>query len=396
MRAAFLPLLDAAPLIAAARMGFATSEGLDIILERESSWASLRDRVAVGHLDAAHMLAPMPIASNLGLTPLAVRLVVPMALGYGGNSLTVSGALAVALVGEHGMPLTGDAASAGAALAKVVRDRSRRGADKLTIGVVHTHSAHYYQIAYWLAVAGVDPVNDVDIVVVPPPLTAPALAGGQIDAFCAGEPWGSFAAREAGGYILLTNESIWRSSPEKVLGVRGAWYEDDRERTLALVRSIYRAAQWCDDADNEADLARLLSGREMLNVDVAVIEEGLSRRRTQGSGKPSGFLTFAQHGAAFPWLSHAAWFYSQMTRWKQTQFSAAGLQIARATYRPDIHRAALKPLAADLPAANSKVEGMLSMPTPAGSSGGRLLLGPDVFFDGKIFDPDKIEDYLEQ
>ena len=75
IRVGFMPLVDCAPVIVAARLGFAEKEGLRLLLARESSWAALRDRISVGHLDAAHMLAPMPIAANLGLMPFAARLV---------------------------------------------------------------------------------------------------------------------------------------------------------------------------------------------------------------------------------------------------------------------------------------------------------------------------------
>lgn len=394
VRAAFMPLLDAAPLIVAARLGFAAKEGVDIALERETSWATLRDRIAVGHLDAAHMLAPMPIASNLGRTALPVRLIVPMALGYGGNTVTVSEALWQELWNGDAEPAASDAALSGAALAKVVGRRKDSGGARLTVGVVHTHSAHFYQIAYWLAACGVDPVRDIDIVVVPPPLTASALARGQIDAFCAGEPWGSIAEREARGRILLTNESIWRSSPEKVVGVRQAWYQEDQERTNALVRGVFKAAAWCDDPLNAGELVQLLASAEGLGLAGDVLSAGLERRRVDRSNPSTGFLAFARQGAAFPWLSHASWFYSQMTRWMQADYCAEGLAVARSTYRPDIHRTALRPLQVDLPSANSKVEGMLKTATPAGSTEGRLMLGPDTFFDGRVFDPDDVASYL--
>ena len=90
IRAGFLPLVDCAPLVVASALGFAEEEGLKLTLAREASWATLRDRIAVRHLDAAHMLAPMPIAANLGLTPLAAPLIAPLALGFGGNTVTVS------------------------------------------------------------------------------------------------------------------------------------------------------------------------------------------------------------------------------------------------------------------------------------------------------------------
>ncbi len=91
--AGFMPLLDSAILVAAKEKGFAAAEGIDLVLVRETSWANIRDRMAVGHFQVAHVLAPMPIASNLGLTPLAVPTIAPMALGLGGNAVTVSNAL---------------------------------------------------------------------------------------------------------------------------------------------------------------------------------------------------------------------------------------------------------------------------------------------------------------
>ena len=60
----FVPLLDASPLIVAHAKGFALKEGLDLRLLREMSWAALRDRISIGHIDAAHMPAPLPIATT--------------------------------------------------------------------------------------------------------------------------------------------------------------------------------------------------------------------------------------------------------------------------------------------------------------------------------------------
>ena len=102
--AGFMPLLDSALLVVAKEMGFAAEQGLDLRLVRESSWANIRDRLAVGHFDVAHMLAPMPIACNLGLTPLAAPTIAPMALGLGGNAVTVSTALWQAMAGAGAQP----------------------------------------------------------------------------------------------------------------------------------------------------------------------------------------------------------------------------------------------------------------------------------------------------
>ena len=90
VRAGFLPLTDAAILIAAREKGFAALEGIDLILHREASWANIRDRLSVGHFQVAHLLAPMPIAAKLGLTPMPLDLIAPMALGLGGNAVTIA------------------------------------------------------------------------------------------------------------------------------------------------------------------------------------------------------------------------------------------------------------------------------------------------------------------
>ena len=49
----FIPLVDAAPLIAAQEMGFAAEEGLALDLVRAPSWSSLRDMLVFGRVEAA-------------------------------------------------------------------------------------------------------------------------------------------------------------------------------------------------------------------------------------------------------------------------------------------------------------------------------------------------------
>ena len=43
LKIGFIPLVDAAPLIAASEMGFAEEEGLALSLSRSPSWSMLRD-----------------------------------------------------------------------------------------------------------------------------------------------------------------------------------------------------------------------------------------------------------------------------------------------------------------------------------------------------------------
>src|SRR4051794_41895089 len=96
----FIPLVDAAALIVAVDRGFTAAEGLDVTLAREVSWSNVRDKLNIGLFDAAHLLAPVAIASSLGLGHVKVPLVASFNLGLNGNAITVSPALHAAIMQE--------------------------------------------------------------------------------------------------------------------------------------------------------------------------------------------------------------------------------------------------------------------------------------------------------
>jgi ABC-type nitrate/sulfonate/bicarbonate transport system substrate-binding protein len=392
----FMPLFDSAVLVAAVEMGFVKDEGLHVRLVRETSWANIRDRIAVGHFQAAHMLAPMPIASNLGLTPLSLRLVVPFALGLGGNAVTVSLELWDAMRAQ-GAGSSIDPAVNGAALKKVVAARRAGDQPAPRFAVVHPFSGHNYELRYWLAACGIDPESEVEIVVVPPPLMVDALAAGSIDGFCVGEPWNSVAVARGAGRIATVKSALWRLSPEKVLGVSEKFAMENRPALDALVRALYRASAWCGNSENHGELAAIMGRRDFLGLPRENLVPILTGQLSLGAGAeeriPEFFVPHAK-GASFPWQSHALWFYSQMVRWGHVAHSDANAALARDTYRPDFYRHALKPVGAPMPGANMKVEGALKTASAVGASQSGLVLGPDGFFDGRIFDPDRLDDYL--
>lgn len=390
----FLPLLDSALLVVATEKGFAADEGLALNLVKETSWANIRDRLVVGHFDAAHMLAPMPIASSLGLNPLSTPMIAPMALGLGGNAVTVSQALWTALVAE-GATTDLSASTVGAALKKVVVARS--GGEKLRFGVVHPHSGHNYELRYWLAASGIRPDDDVEIVIMPPSLLPDALVAGTLDGFCVGAPWNSVAVASGKGRIATIKASIWRSSPEKVLGLTADWAGKNPDVLAALLRALYRASEWCGDKQNLDEIARILSVPDYLGQTAEVLLRGLSGQLLLAAGEKrqvDDFFIPHARAATFPWQSHALWFYSQMVRWGQVTHSADNARLAAQCYRPDLYRAALTPQGAPVPSANAKVEGALRVSTPVGVTKGMLSLGPDGFFDGQVFDPDDLDRYI--
>jgi len=375
LRVGFIPLLDAAPLIVAREFDFAREEGIALELLRETSWATLRDRLAVAHLDAAHILAPLAIADSLGLTPLPVGLVVPMSLGTAGNTITVSRAVLAGLL-RHGADDTLDPERGARAFAALVAERRAAGLEPLSLAIVHAYSAHHYQLAYWLGWAGVRPGVDVELVVIPPSLTTAALQSSRIDGFCVGEPWGSLAASIGVGHIVTTSSHIWKRSPDKVLGVRRAFAAQAPGRTAALLRAVHRAACWCERPENQSELASLLSREDLIGQPADVIQTALSRRSSPGAGAPpssDGFLSFAADDATLPRRDHAAWFFAQMVRWGQAKLTAANVKAVQETYRPDLFEAALASTA----------------PQPH-----RPVADAVALFDGIAFDPDRIAEYV--
>lgn len=392
LSAGFLPLLDSVLLVLAREKGFAESEGLDLHLVRENSWANIRDRAALGHFDFAQMLAPMPLAATLGLTPLAVPMITPMILGLGNNGVTVSAEL-WQLMAEAGAPATLEAGPVGAALARVVKSSNR----KFRFGVVHQTSSHNYELRYWLSASGIVPDRDVEIVVLPPPYLPDALGSGGIDGYCVGEPWNSIGVKREGAHIATVKASIWRNSPDKVIGMRAHWAEANADVVAALIRAVHKAALFCGLPENHDEIARIMSAPHYLGVEPERILPALNGHFDIGGGVavtvPDHFVPY-ELAANFPWTSHALWFYSQMVRWGEVQHTPARAEAAALAFRPDIYRSAMAQLRVPVPLADSKVEGSLNAPTAVPATQGTVTIGPDGFFDGKLFDPSDVDGYI--
>ncbi|WP_197420593.1 ABC transporter substrate-binding protein, partial [Sphingomonas sp. CCH5-D11] len=242
------------------------------------------------------------------------------------------------------------------------------------------------------------PDEDVAIPVTSPPFAADALAAGEVDGICVGEPWNSIAVDRGVGRIALATAQIWRRGVEKVLALRAEVAEARADAVAALTRALHAAAEHFVRPETVADSAALLARPEYLDAPVdAVLRAITDRIRLVPGGTPVHYPDFMfQHreAANFPWRSQAAWLYAQMVRWDGMAFSEEDAARAQSVFRPDLYRAALAGSNAPLPNASSKLEGALHEPIGAGSTQGRLVLGSDRFFDGRAFDPDDIAGYL--
>jgi ABC-type nitrate/sulfonate/bicarbonate transport system substrate-binding protein len=242
---------------------------------------------------------------------------------------------------------------------------------KLVFGIVHAFSAHNYDLCYWLAECGINPLRDVSIAVVPPPLMPEAMQTGHLDGYCVGEPWNTAAVERGTGVIVTSKIEIWRDSPEKVLGVRESWADSHRDELQALLRAFDRSARWCADPGNATALASLLSLPAYLSQSVEVILPALTGSMQIGGAQRNvpGFLSFGAPQSTLPEPAHAAWFYAQMVRWGQASLTGQNIERAMKCYRPEIY-----------------AETIGAQYRQRNEIGG--------FFDGRIFDPKQIESYL--
>ncbi|BAM04192.1 CmpA/NrtA family ABC transporter substrate-binding protein [Phycisphaera mikurensis] len=377
-----IPLTDCAPLAVAVERGFFADEGLRVTTSRERSWAAVRDKVAYGVLDGAQMIAPMLLATTLGVNGVRRPLLTGVSLGLNGNAVTLSVALSEAV--EAAAPATAGTAplSAEGVLAEV-RRRERDDRPRLRFGIVFGGSTHEFELRYWLAAAGVDPDHDVELIVVPPPRMAAALAAGELDGFCVGEPWNSVAVAEGVGRVAITKRQLQGAGPEKVLGVTAGWAERHPATHAALIRAIVAAARWVQAEENRDRTAEILAQPQYVGEPAEIIARSLRGRFRTGReplGVPptpdASFHVFAGEGVNRPDRRHAVWFLLELLRWGMLKRPLDVGRVAAEVYRDDLFDAAT---------------GEAPRPPAGGDAVAEATLR---LFDGRGPDPARPLDYL--
>lgn len=381
-RVGLMRLTDAAPLIVARELGFFAAEDLEVSLSIEPSWANIADKLAYGLLDGAMLLPPLAIALRLGLSGSGgpEPIIVPAALSLNGNTVT--------LADRWAAPVLGDGAPApAAAMARRFRALVGERGEKPVLAVVHTFSTHNLLLRFWLAAGGIDPDRDTAFVVVPPAETAEALASGRIDGFCAGAPWGEVAARAGIGRAVATSHAIWNNGVEKVFAVRERVAEAHPERLQAALRTLLRAAAYCDDPANAPRVAAILAQDRYLKLPAELILASLPgalSRQAEGARGGADVSVFFANAANFPWRSQALWFLGQMRRW-----GYVGADVVPATavsiFRPDLFATAACALGLPVPEYASKDEGGHQAPWLLPASPVPIAMQPDLFMDGASF-----------
>ena len=296
LRLGFVPLTDCAPLVMAQELGLFKKYGLRVTLSRELGWATIRDKVIHGELDAAHAVAGMPVAASLGLNSVPCDCLTALVLNLNGNAITLS------------QDLWNRGVRDGATLrAEIARTRGKK---VFTFGVVYSFSSHHYLLRNWLTAAGIQPDRDVRIVVVPPPQMVTNLKAGHLDGFCVGEPWNSVAIRAGEGSVVAVSAELDPYHPEKVLMVRGEFAQQRDKEHTTLIAALLEACTYCDDPANLENIVSVLTRPEFVNVPAEMLRGGLSGQfnfTRSESRSISDFCIFHRHDANEPSADKAGW-----------------------------------------------------------------------------------------
>ncbi|MBD1923270.1 ABC transporter substrate-binding protein [Microcoleus sp. FACHB-831] len=331
----FIPLTDCAPLVVAKEKGFFKKHGLEeVTLSREPSWKEISKGVATGRLDAAQMVSGMPLAMTLGMrgnTPIPT--VAALVLDRNGNSITLSKKFY-----QQGVRTLADLRSAIASEPDKVH----------TLGMVHPSSMHNLMLRYWLAAGGIDPDQDVNLTVIPPPQMIANLKAGSIDGYCVGEPWNSRAVQEGLGFVIATDLDIWPGHPEKVLGVREDWANKHPQTYIALVKALLEACEYCEDRRYREEVVQLLCQPQYVGVAPTYIRPGFIDPYNRGTEeKPQQLMRYNQfhvENTNCPGRVEGLWILTQLARWGITPFPKNWIEILERVRRVDLYGEAARQL----------------------------------------------------
>jgi len=294
IRLGFVALADSAPIVMAQELGLFARHGVEVEIHREVGWATIRDKILYGELDAAQAPAGLLVAASCGLGSIQADCLTGLVLNLQGNAITLSNAL-----WDRGV-------RDGATLRRALSCESRVH----TFGVVHAYSAHSCLLRTWLRAHDIEPERDVQIVVVPPAQVHANLKAGHLDGYCVGEPWNSMAVLSRTGWCVQTSADLAPRHPEKVLMVQRRFAERMEREHLALIAALAEACAFCAKPANRERVIETLAQGPYVAAPIQALRMSLGGSFDFGHGrveKLSGFHIFAGDGANDPSPDKAQW-----------------------------------------------------------------------------------------
>lgn len=343
----FIPLTDCASVVMASVMGFDKKHGVKIIPTKEASWAGVREKLANGDLDFAHVLYGLIYGMQLGLAGAQQDMAILMGLNRNGQGITLSNQLREAGVTD------------GESLAKKIAGDPRQ----YTFAHTFPTGTHAMWLYYWLASHGIDPVKTRNVTVPPPQMVA-NMRIGNMDGYCVGEPWNARAIIDKVGFSVATSQDIWADHPEKVLGTRAEFVQSHPNTARAVTAAILEASRWIDSSpENVRKTAETIAAKSYVNTAVDTIVGRMLGQYEDGLGKSwtdQHAMRFYGDGAVnFPYLSDGMWFLTQHKRWGLLTEHPDYLAIAQQVNRIDLYKQAAAAAQIDVPTSESRSSTLL-------------------------------------
>ena len=334
----FIPLTDCASIVMASVLGLDQKYGVKIIPSKESSWASVRDKVMSGENDFTHMLYGQAYGVHLGVGGAKKDMAVLMTLNQNGQAITLSKKLA-----EKG-------AVDGPSLAKLMASDKR----EYTFAQTFPTGTHAMWLYYWLATHGINPMSEAKVITVPPPQMVANMRVGNMDGYCVGEPWNHRAIIDGIGITAQTTQDIWRDHPEKVLATTGEFAKKNPNTCRAVTAAILEAGRWIDAGlQNKNKMAETIADKSYVNTSVDAINQRILGRYQDGMGKtwddPNHMKFYGDGAVTFPYLSDGMWFLTQHKRWGLLKDHPDYLGVAKQINQIDIYKQAATAAKAAVP-----------------------------------------------
>src|SRR6476659_868121 len=346
LKVGFIPITCATPIIMAAPLGFYSKYGLNVEVVKTAGWAVIRDKTINKEYDAAHMLAPMPIAISLGLGATAIPFTVPAIENINGQGIT--------LAMKH----------------KDKRDpKDWKG---MKFAIPFDYSMHNYLLRYYLAEHGLDPDTDVQLRSVPPPEMVANLRADNIDGFLAPDNICQRAIYDGVGFLHILSKEIWDGHPCCSFAASHEFITTSPNIFAALTRAIVDATAYAAKPENRKQIAEAIAPANYSNAPVTVLEQVLTGTYADGLG---GVRTDDKRVDfdPFPWQSFAVWMLTQMKRWGQIKGDVDYKAVAEQVY---------------LATETAKLMREMGLTPPAGTSKSFVVMG-------KTFDPARPDEYLK-
>jgi nitrate/nitrite transport system substrate-binding protein len=338
VKVGFIPLTDCASVVMASVMEFDKKYGIKITPTKEASWASVRDKLVNGDIDASHVLYGLIYGLHLGVSGPKKDMAMLMGLNHNGQAITLSKKLA-----DHG-------AVDGKSLAAVMQKDKR----EYTFAQTFPTGTHAMWLYYWLAASGIHPFKDVKTITVPPPQMVANMRVGNMDGYCVGEPWGHRAIADGIGITGITTQDIWKDHPEKVLGCTADFAKQNPNTVRAMTAAVIDAGRWIDASlSNRQKMAEVVAAPAFVNTSVDVINQRILGRYQNGLGRtwddPNHMKFFNDGYVNFPYLSDGMWFLTQHRRWGLLKSDPDYLAVAKQINRIDIYKEAAAQVKASVP-----------------------------------------------